>query len=306
MAGNLAAPLLDSIPAEPFEFPTIYVDDVVSPILVSYELDLDNGNVSLTFDETVDYTDLLARAITFYDDSENDTESFTLTGNAGSDTMINWIYVQFYITEQDQIQIKYRENLLTSVNSTWLENTINLIEDLNNRDAAARGAGERLQASSFRPDVTQPLLTEFHFDLGPKTITLVSNEPIYLPSVYPPGITLLSSSSINDADTSNFTLTNATVSYDQPDANLKRRVQILLTDEDVLVLQLDVNLADGMSNTYISIENGTFQDMFGNDVIGVPLTNALQASSFTEDEDEADLLGYTIDLVRRWWGLKWT
>ena len=236
--------------------------------------------------------------ITFYDDSENDTESFTLTGSAGSDTMINWIYVQFYITEQDQIQLKYRENLLTSVDSTWLENTINLIEDLNNNDAAARGAGERLQASSFSPDVTQPLLTEFHFDLGLKTITLVSNEPIYLPSVYPPGITLLSSSSINNAGTSNFTLTNGTVSYDQPDANLKRRVQILLTDEDVLAIQLDINLAVMMSSTYISIENGTFQDMFGNDVIGVPLTNTLRASSFLADEDEADLLGYTIDLDR--------
>jgi len=67
MAGNPAAPLLDSIPAEPFEFPTNYIDDVVSPILVSYELDLDNGNVSLTFDEICCLHRLDARAITFYD-----------------------------------------------------------------------------------------------------------------------------------------------------------------------------------------------------------------------------------------------
>ena len=297
MAGNVIVPLVDDFAALPFETPTFYEDDMVPPTLVSYELDMNNGNVTLTFDDVVSVRNLLANFITFYDASENDTESFTLTGQrATTEITVDFLFAQFYITEDDLIELKFREALLISLNTTWLENDDLLIEDVGDNLAFVRNETNRLQASNFSPDFTPPLLDFFEFHLEEKTVTLVANEPIFLPSVDPIGVTLLSSSDISAPGTTFHTLTNGTVSYDQPDVFLKRRVQILITDEDLLQIQLDMNLAEDVSSTYISIENGTFEDMFGNAVIGIPPTNALQADRHFADSIAAQLISFTIDL----------
>ena len=78
-----------------------------------------------------------------------------------SDTDINWLYVQFYLNEEDLVQLKYRENTATSENNTFVENTVFLIEDMNNNRAAIRSENNRLQASTVWPDVTPPTLDDF-------------------------------------------------------------------------------------------------------------------------------------------------
>ena len=295
MANNSAATLGDTTVVLLTEFPTEFVRDTVPPVLVFFDLDMNNGNISLTFDETISFTDITPTAISLFSSQFNETESLTL-GGGESDTDLNWIYIQLTITDDDLIRLKSLENLATSVNDTWLENTFRLIEDQNGIDAFERDSTNRLQVSNLLPDVTPPTLVAFDFHLGTKILTLIADEPIYLPSVRPELITVISGSNISAPGVTHHQLTGGNVSYEMPEVFLKRRVNILLIDDDLFHIQLDFNLATNNGDTYLSIQNATYTDMFGNDVVDVPETSALQVNAYSTDDQDLQLLMYTIDL----------
>lgn len=297
MAENLADPLLDDSITETFEFPTSYIPDTTPPILVSYEVHLDNASVVLTFDETVSFSDLDVREITFFNrGDENATEQYTLRGDMGRETTINFIYVQFFLREDDIIELKARENLLVSSNSTWLENGVFLIEDVNNNDAFERDSTNRLEAGLFTGDFTSPLLQDFELSLDTKILTLIANEPIYLPSVDPTQITLASGRDVTASSYTSYNLTGGSVSYSDPVGSQKRRVDITLTDQDVREIQLNRGLATIPQNAFLSVRPGAFTDMFDNFVVEVPLNESIPVDRFTPDSDAPDLISFTIDL----------
>ncbi len=299
MASNLAEPLVDDTVAEPFEFATDFFADRVPPVLMSYEVHLDNGSVVLTFDETVSFSDLDVRAIQFVNrGDENATEMYRLRGDNGRDTTIDFIYVQFYLRMDDIIELKAIENLLISRNSTWLENGNDLIEDASGNDAFVRNSLNRLQATVFTGDFTSPRLIDFRLRFDTKTLILESNEPIYLPSVDPTLITLASGRDLTITGFSSFTLTNGTVSYLEPENFQKRRVAITLTDDDLFVIQLDSAIASDPASTFLSIESGAFTDMFENNVISIQLNESLQIdpNNLITDSIAVALISFTIDM----------
>ena len=203
MATNLAAPLDESRSiadggAFQSELPADFITDMKSPVLESYTLDLDSGDIVLTFNETIRVIDFDPTAITFYNDADNETEQYAIVLPAMSvNTDINWIYINFTVRTEELIRIKYFENLATSINNTFLESDISLIEDLSDQDAALIGPDNRLQASYVFPDRTIPRLEYFDINFSDKTFALFSDEPIYLPSVQPEFITLQSLSLIH-------------------------------------------------------------------------------------------------------------
>ena len=227
----------------------------------------------------------------------NATESYTIGSTTESFTMTSfWLYVSFILTEDDLCELKSRELLAVSDNSTYLENTINLIEDMYGNDASIHDASNRLMAGSFTNDTTRPNLIAFEIDLENKLLTLISNEPIYLPSIQPTYLTLQSKSNISDPDSSNFTLTSGTAFYSNPEMYLKKRVSIMMTPEDLHVIQLDEELAENMDNSYLSILDGVFQDMFLNDVYNISNEIALNAINHETDNIGPELLSYTLDM----------
>ncbi|XP_065888524.1 uncharacterized protein [Dysidea avara] len=297
MAMNLAAPLRDDRSfVDIFEYPLIYFPDEQQPILETFDIDMNSGNVTLTFDETVDYTDFLSTPITLFNADVNATEQYSLESGVTVLTDDYWIYISFLLTENDLCELKYRELLAVSNESTYLENTAMLIEDMYGNDASIHDASNRLMVGDYIRDTTRPNLTDFEIDLENKLLTLTSNEPIYLPSVQPSFLTLQSSENIDTPGSSNYTLTNGTVFYDQPDVYLKKRVTIMMTLEDLLVIQLDTALAINSATTYLSILDGAFKDTFLNDVHAISNQTALNTIDHDPNSIGPDLVSFTLDM----------
>ena len=302
MSRNQAAELNDSesralMGVRAFEQPSVFFLDDVKAELLAFELDMDTGRVILTFNETVDRTDFSSDEITFYSAEDDPSESYQLSKSPSIDNE-NWIYINFYLTTNDLIELKYRESLAIDDNTTYLENTMSLIEDMIGNNAYERDSSNRLIESNFQPDITDPRLDYFIFNLGTKQIILFSDEPILLNSTNPTGITLLNTSSIDLPYTDYYTLTGGEVKYYESFLQRKKSVVITLTPVDQLQIQLKEGLAHSGDDVFISITNETFTDMFENPVVSINDTSALQIgdSNFIHDTEEVNLIGFTIDM----------
>ena len=98
-------------------------------MLVNFSINMDLGNVTLTFDETVNHESFNPTAITFYNSQFNSTESHTLTGG-DTITNENWLYLHFELSHFDLIALKYMEELATNENDTYISITGEVIRDM--------------------------------------------------------------------------------------------------------------------------------------------------------------------------------
>jgi len=80
---DLSGNALDPVPPDNAQKADAFFEDLIRPSLVEFDLDMDNGVLILTFNETVDASSLQPMGITILSDNTNTTEfAHTLTGAA--------------------------------------------------------------------------------------------------------------------------------------------------------------------------------------------------------------------------------
>jgi hypothetical protein len=127
-----------------------FVADVTAPELMKFDIDMDAGKITLSFDETVSGLSINPDEIIIRDttDENNAAASFTLTGGlVGSATGEPWVkatnvrtfphsdshIIQFYFTKDDLDEIK-RLNMCTDANDCYLVHTEFVVYDMREND----------------------------------------------------------------------------------------------------------------------------------------------------------------------------
>ena len=274
----------------------MFVDDVGRPSLLAFELNLNNNTATLTFSETVSASTLDASAITFLNARANNATMIQLTG--GSTSSSDGLVIVVNLLPVDTNRIRALDDIGTSHFNTYISITENLIADAVRRNPNQVNAIEPTSAlpitpGTLVPDGVPPMVLSFSINLVRDIVTLTFNEPVRVSSMRYTGVTLLSEPSYLPVD-----LRNLTGGENTEETNLNGTMILsgYLVQPDIRYLKLSNDLATSVEDTWLSIEQGTIQDMEGNDLVAIPLNVAIRATDFVDDDTPAMLIDFTLDM----------
>ena len=275
---------------------TTFIDDVGRPSLLAFELNLNNNTATLTFSETVSASTLDASAITFLNGRLDDAIMIQLTG--GSTSSSDGLVIVVDLLPVDTNRIRALDDIGTTDFNTYISITENLIADAVRRNpnqviAIEPSSALPITPSTLVPDRVPPMVLSFSINLVDDVITLTFNEPVRVSSVMYTGLTLLSEPSFTPIDIRNLTGGENT---EDTDMNGTMILSGYLVQPDIRYLKLSDDLATSIADTWLSVIEGTIQDMNGNDLVAVPLNVAIRASDFIEDDTPAMLIDLTLDM----------
>ena len=259
------------------------------PYLRQFHLDMNTGQLLLTFNETVNAFSLVPSRIVIqsYQSAPASLVHNIEDGQVLSDDST---VVVFEISDADLNRIKQVPSLGTMVEDTYLRFLSGGIEDMFGNAIREVETDDALIASNYTQDITPPVLLDFDLDLDAAELILTFDETVNTTTLNVHGILLLgfNSSVLGDyhmlsspsATLDSFT-TTVTIELSRADANEIKRLPDLAVDE---------------LSTYISIQNFTIDDMNGNAVVRVSQFDALPVNNYVVDTNRPILIDFHLNL----------
>ena len=291
MSGNQVVPISDAGTSITGQFPDRALSpDVSGPVLDSFDLDMQNGVLNITFDEIVERFSVTPTALTLragfnssisYTLANADPSSITRSGNP---------VFSIRLSQSDLNRIKATPGLVANLNSTYLTYTSSLAVDTSNLQAQpAVNGNNSLRARILVSDSISPSLIEFTaINLGPSTIQLKFSEPVDTTSVDYSRITLLSSSDPTTAVAIN--LTGGTARLLSTDLTV---LEIDLAEADLLRIKLESRLAVSTVTSNIQLLEGAVRDVAGNNVSA---SSILEVLFYGQDAQAPSLSEFSLDM----------
>ena len=256
------------------------VPDSSSPALMSLELlDLDDGELILSFSQPINTTTLNFADISLRSSSFNEAITITVSltdGNCTDGCNIGR-YVTFALKPSDLDNIKLENGVCTYVSNCFLHYTAAFVEDFGENQISRHNSCTSYSPKNLTLDETSPSLTECNLDLSLDNFYLEFNDPIDVSSFGPSGINV-------STGTDNIILSSAS--------------NIRSTSSSVVVIGLgtdadDIKAALMVENAtvFVSLKSIAFEDTSGN---GVNLISML--CTFINDTRSPNVSSFTLDL----------
>ena len=263
--------------------PTVFVPDTTPPSLERFSIDMDTGQITLSFDEVVDEMYFEANDVTLFNSTGSNHLSITLSNDTQYIRTNEGTEIVLTLTTEDLNWIKAR-NILDEIDNSFLS-LVTLMSDVSGNileDAIG------MQAWSFMRDQSAVNLIEFNsFDLDAGTFVLSFDEPVN-PQTF--NMTALVFSSGTSGSPVTYRLTGGTIA---PFDEEKLSFQFHLMISDRISIKLLPGLATNEANTYIYTYSNLVTDTSGhvNYNSPVPITSAIRVTSggFTPDTSLAQL-----------------
>jgi len=267
-----------------------YQPDMTSPNLVSYHLDMDEGILYLTFDETVDVSSLMFTDLTFYSEfnitmSLLESGFYSLTGGTLRTGDSHETSVQ--LLNRDQYNIKLIPNLATSLNDTYLLIDMSFIQDTAQSPNLVNLLMFPLQADSFTTDTTPPKLTSFTANLNLGLLILMFDEPVNASSINFDRFIVQSG---NTGDFSEYQLTGG-----YTNSSNGRSITVYIPAGDLNEIKKIEDLLVSEETSYLRFLFEAVRDMAGNEISALNQSEAIQAMGFTDDVTRPVLLAFDLD-----------
>ena len=184
MSGNLVETSLDSSRLEC----SIFIPDLISPMLVSSHLDMDTGAIHFIFSEPVIASNFRPNEFVIRNNISLST-FYRLSG--GYTDVFNRTEVHFYMTDFDLNNIKSDLNLASNISSSYYSYSSQLITDMNFNGVYTVSIHYLNKFSNYSPDITSPRLVSFSINMIQETLELTFNEPVLPKTLNPSRLMLL-------------------------------------------------------------------------------------------------------------------
>lgn len=249
-----------------------YATDTTKPVLLSFDLDIDNGILALNFDEPTIADSLLLPQITLV---SSVTGSFANISNSERNVVLsNLTQLIVKLTEPDLNKIKLA--YLAGDNALdYLLLNANGVQDLNDNFYAGNNINSPVLIDKFTPDVSPPVLQSVEFLLSNQVVAVEMDEYLDVDSIYPFNFYLLSSANFSNATLlrlSNYTLLEQRSPFSTIFLDLD------FFRQDSFRLQL-LQIATQIENAFLGMQFAV--DLFGNIAADVQVQ---QAASLTLDD----------------------
>jgi hypothetical protein len=254
MAGHLVQPLVNGESALQVSG---YESDVSPPLLQSFTFDLNDGLLTMTFDETVDAASIRVEGLTFVDPTggSGEGDAHKLTG--GTHSVTDSTIITVIVSKSDLNVLKASNNLAASKETTVLAIDAIFLADTYGIPVAEETAAV---ASDYTHDITGADLNDFDFNATTGIITLNFTETMDWSTIEPTGFTLQSDA--QNPSTAH-TLANVIVSPEAPSTVL----QLILSRGDLDSVLIDDSLCVSVGSCYLKATNLAVNDTAGNKVV---------------------------------------
>ena len=264
-----------------------FIVDRSSPVLLSFSLDLNEGSLRLTFDETVNSASFNPSGFTFVNRVSSFDAAYTLTDSVTSSSLTT--VLQVILSSSDLNALNTSDNIATSFSNTFLTATMNGIRDVFGNPLAAIASTSALQVTSYNNDTIQPMLVNWEINLNLGSLQLTFTESVDANSFNASGFTI-----VNSEFSSSVAYTLTSTSTSSP-ANSAVQV-VMLSPSDLNALKAISDLATSESNTFLAVTTYAERDLSGNYLIPVPLSSALQVTTYITDSTPPQLTGFSLNI----------
>ena len=263
--------------------------DTSAPNLVSFSLDMNTGQIALTFNDPVNAATLDVTALALQGAKLKVAQQwYSLTSNSYASSTSGFLATAF-IGGVDLNNIKQIRQLAKNVSTSYLTAAATLVQDFNGVNIIAVVDGKALPASSYVTDTTPPFLANFTLDMNTGQLFLTFSEVVDI-------LTLrVSQISLQGAASSSRPHTLTGFSSVVP-SNADYRFAIQLTSTDLNSIKQNTSRATSAANTFITIGLGTVLDMASNPVVPILNGAAQKAAGFTVDTTWPTLQSFTLNL----------
>ena len=154
------------------EWLALLPDDTTDPSLEGFELDMDSGNLTLSFDEAVQISTFNLAGVALYPNSTS-SDAFTFS-SITPESLDNSASIRLSIDTNQLNLLKMNTNIATNINNTFVDFGFNVVRDFVERQVPS----SRSMATTFIPDTTNPKITSFTFDSPSATLRLTFDEAV--------------------------------------------------------------------------------------------------------------------------------
>ena len=248
--------------------PTSYIPDMTPPMLLSFSLDMDAAELSVTFSEPIKVSTIVLSSLTLQDTiMATPSESYTLTNGSFTEEEETAISVLITLTYSDLNMIKRLSDLASSMDNTHISIPRDFVTDTNDNQIQPL----IVQVSSYVEDTTRPVLLFFDLSFTQAgEIRLRFSEAITYSGDIQMTVVLLNTP-FNPSVSKVLTAEDAISTLQELDT-----VTIVPNGNLLLELTTNPNIATSTATLYLSISEGGFRDFAGNNIVPIPSVNALQ------------------------------
>ena len=268
---------------------TNFYFDRIMPELSSFTLDMNTGELSLTFSETINETSIMYEGISLYSTSSLNSTNYSLTSGGSDVTRSDDGYTAVIsINDFDLNNIKAMIDLATSINDTFIVITAGAISDLAENPVKPSLVES---AANYTADITPPSLQSWTLDMDLGLMVLTFSETVNLDTFDASGLFIQNFRNITDRmyETVTLSSTNASVIDNVI-------VEVYLNREDLSLLQSNRNLATRRDTSYMGVLPMAINDTAGNQVVGISSEKGLFASNHTADRTNPELLSFSVNM----------
>ena len=253
--------------------PNVFSTLVTPPEVARFDIDMDAGILSLSFDQPVDIQTIDYTRITVQNALASASDNSTLSNGIVLLPLQYALEFRFLMTPGDLNELKQKQ-LCSVANTCFAAFREGIATNPSGTTATASGP---MQTFSFLADVSPVHLTTFSlFDLDQGTITLSFSEPVNEASVMENNIQLFSST--NRTSVIPF-VERLTAQADTLQAVFD------IDSNDLATIKLSPGLCTGISNCWIGVSSFFLTDTVGNPFLhSLEITTALETESFYQPQ----------------------
>ena len=268
--------------------------DTSPPELVSFDVDLDRGELVLTFSDVVNASSLNASAITVQN-SRTDPSSLISLSSLSSTISSNGLVILVQLAPITLNLIKNFTSLCTARSNCFISVTSFVASDLNGLQTVPVSRDNALSAREFIADRTSPVLLSWELSLESESLMLTFDETVDKSTIIVTQLTLQSTSGVNNL-TEAVTLTGSRDSY----ISWSHSPSVLfigLTTNDVNNIKRHTSLGTEDRNSFITFSSRFIQDTSGNPVVPIPSSVAQSVRIFTGDRTAPQVVSFSINIT---------
>ena len=264
--------------------------DTSAPQVVAFDLNMDQGLLTLYFNDVIDASTFNGSAITLQSaPAREPIESYTVR-NAVHNTFDNGFVIAASLSTIDLNEIKRVRNLCKSRANCFMTTTASVVHDVYGASTIPIPDGDAIIVLEFFADFTRPLLYSWELDMDEGLIHMTFDEPVNFTSFHPDELTLHSGLE-TDHQYQAFSLTGH-AGLIPPDIDNGTVLIVQLRQDDVNFIKASVNLGTNQNNSFLSMTQLAIVDINYNSVEPVL---ARQVTRFAPDTTSPSLLWFSLN-----------
>lgn len=279
---------LFAVPAVNSTLEMSFTSDRIAPTLNSFDLNANDGILTLYFSEAVQWDSVNQSGITLQSHRNGSVgATYTLSGGMVSKSHAYVIIIKLTVIDDDGIK---RRGIGSRRGTTFLAVTGGAARDMNSNALVTISSDNGILVDNFQADTSVPVAQSINVDMDRGVILIECTETIEMESVRPSLFTFFGYNSTRADASGGYKLSGGTVR--QVDSKL---IRINMTRYDLDQIKDDSSIFTNEDNTFIWFALGTFQDMSGNNVTESNVAMQVSQGGYTPDTTAPILMGFDFD-----------